>query len=64
MLVTPLGLDGKRKSSAFLAIDYVQAGEGDKVLVLKEGSSARLLLEDPKAPARAIIMGIVDRVDQ
>ncbi len=63
MLVVPLSLEGKEKEGkSFLAIDQVQAGEGETVIVLKEGSSARLVIDDPEAPARAIIMGIVDEV--
>jgi len=63
MLVGPLTLDGKRKGKTFLAVDYAQAGEGDNVLVIKEGSSARLIFDNPEAPVRGIIMGIIDRVD-
>lgn len=46
-----------------LAIDRVGAGVGEKVLVLKEGSSARSLFEDDRAPVRTVIVGIVDEIE-
>ncbi len=45
-----------------LAVDQVDAGPGDMVLILDEGSSARLILDQEGAPIRAVIVGIVDRV--
>jgi ethanolamine utilization protein EutN len=45
-----------------LALDAVQAGEGDTVLVLDEGNSSRLILGDSRAPVRTMIVGIVDAV--
>ena len=47
-----------------IAVDLVQAGPGDTVLVLDEGSSARQLLNaEPNGPVRAVIVGIVDAID-
>jgi microcompartment protein CcmK/EutM len=47
-----------------IAIDgSVNAGIGQRVLVLDEGNSARQIVADPQAPLRSIIVGIVDRVD-
>ena len=54
---------GRPEGDSLLAIDLVQAGKGDRVLVLEEGSSARLLLGNDVAPARAVIVGVVDHVD-
>lgn len=36
---------------------------GEKVLVLKEGSSARTLYEQNDAPIRTVIVGIVDEIE-
>ena len=47
-----------------IAIDTVQAGEGDLVLVLSEGNSSRQVLQCKDAPIRSTIVGIVDSVDQ
>ncbi len=60
MVVQPLDLLGGDKDDSLLAVDKVCAGAGDTVLVLNEGSSARQVAGDDKAPIRAIIMGVVD----
>lgn len=43
-----------------IAVDFVDAGEGDIVLVSQEGGSARKILDDKTAPVRSFILGIVD----
>ena len=43
-----------------VAVDFVDAGEGDIVLISQEGGSARQILDDKKAPIRTFIVGIVD----
>ena len=53
--------DGSFTEEDLLALDKAQAGVGDTVLVLNEGSSARTILNNDTAPVRAIIMGIVDQ---
>lgn len=63
LLVERLQLDGCADAKYDIAVDLVQAGPGDTVLVLDEGSSARTLLDDPDAPVRAVIVGIVDTID-
>ena len=46
-----------------IAVDMVQAGEGDIVLVLDEGNSARQIVDrEPDGAIRAVIVGIVDEV--
>ena len=64
LLVRPVD-PGLRKSMGepVLALDcHVGAGPGDLVLVMDEGSSARQILKDPKAPVRTIVCGVVDEV--
>ena len=61
MVVQPLNLDGSPKGDSLLAVDEVQAGVGDTVLVLNEGSGARQIVQNEQGPVRAIIMGIVDQ---
>ena len=46
-----------------IALDVVDAGVGDKVLVVQEGTSARKIFNDERIPVQAVIIGIVDRVD-
>jgi ethanolamine utilization protein EutN len=63
MLVTRLNLDGSEAAAYDICLDDAQAGVGDVVLVLDEGSSARQIIgKRGTGPARAIIVGIVDRV--
>ena len=64
LLVQPVELDEKTPLGAsFIAIDRVNAGEHDLVLVNKEGSSARLLLEDEEIPVQAVIVAVIDSID-
>jgi ethanolamine utilization protein EutN len=61
-VVQPIDPDGTPHGSAVLAIDTVQAGVGDTVLVIDEGNSARVIIQDTMAPVRCVIAGIVDEV--
>jgi len=64
LLVDKLGLDGKPTAKYDIAVDMVQAGLGDRVLVLDEGNSARQVLDrEPLGAIRAVIVGIVDEID-
>lgn len=45
-----------------VATDRVGAGVGERVLVMKEGSSARTMYGRNDAPVRTVIVGIVDEV--
>lgn len=52
------------KGKPLLALDAVQAGVGDRVLVIDEGGSARLILDDPSGVTiRTVVAGIVDQVE-
>jgi microcompartment protein CcmK/EutM len=58
LIVTPV--DG---GDSFLAVDRVQAGVGDVVLVNQEGNGTRQLLKlGQQVPIRSLIVGIVDEV--
>lgn len=46
----------------FVAVDAVGAGEGELVLIT-QGSSARLTPETKELPIDTVIVGLVDRVD-
>ena len=62
MIVQPLDLDNNPEGEAFLAIDTVQAGSGDRVLVMREGGSARIIFQDDEIPVQAVVTAIVDDV--
>lgn len=63
LLVDRLELDGKPSGDYIIAIDSVDAGAGETVLVIDEGNSARQIVKDDMAPLRSIIIGIVDDVE-
>jgi ethanolamine utilization protein EutN len=63
LVVQPVNPDGKSVGKSFLAIDTVQSGVGDIVLILEEGGSARLILDEPETfTVKAVIAGIVDEI--
>ena len=63
MLVQPLDLDGGPKGAPLMAIDGVDAGIGDRVLVIQDGRSAQLVLGKGTAAVDAAIIGVVDAVE-
>jgi microcompartment protein CcmK/EutM len=64
LVVDKLDLAGHPTSKYDIAVDMVQAGLGDVVLVLDEGNSARQVVDrEPLGAIRAVIVGIVDEVD-
>jgi len=64
LMVTRLNLDGTDTTSYDVCLDDVQAGVGDVVVVIDEGSSARQIIgKRGTGPARAIIVAIVDSVE-
>lgn len=63
LLVQPEGPDGRDAGESYVAIDLVQAGPGDRVLVLTEGTGIRQLIGKDVGAIRSAIVGIVDAVD-
>lgn len=63
LLCVASGLDGSAKEvDAFVAVDTVGAGAGEIVLVA-EGSAARVSAATRAAPTDATIVGIVDSIE-
>jgi ethanolamine utilization protein EutN len=63
-VVQPIDEAGKNLGNSFVAIDHVQAGVGDTVIVLTEGNGVRQILQmGDIVPIRSIIVGIVDHVE-
>ena len=62
LLVDQLDLEGKETGAYDIAVDVVQAGPGDTVLVLDEGNGARQILQLDPGAIRAVIVGVVDEV--
>lgn len=64
LLVQPLNLDGTDRGHALVALDAVQAGRGDRVLVTTEGYSAMTSVgRGRSSPIDAAVIGIVDHID-
>ena len=61
LVVKPVSPEGKEESGYVVAVDTVQAGSGELVIVVS-GSSARLAEGCKDKPVDASIVGIVDTV--
>lgn len=63
LLVDRLDLDGQPTGYYDIAVDVVQAGVGDVVLVLDEGNGARQIIgKEPDGAIRAVVVGVVDEI--
>jgi ethanolamine utilization protein EutN len=62
LIIQPIHPEGRATGKPFLAIDTVQAGPGDIVLVIDEGNSARLIINDTMAPVRSVVAAVVDEI--
>ena len=63
LLVQPLNLDGSDQGDPLLAMDAVDAGLGDRVLVVTEGWSAMSAVDRPDSPIDMAIIGVIDSVN-
>jgi microcompartment protein CcmK/EutM len=64
LVVQPLDERGADVGPSFVAVDRAQAGAGDKVLVLTEGTGVRQILKaGDLVPIRSVIVGVVDHVE-
>ncbi len=64
LLLRPVSPDGHANGKTRIGIDRAQAGVGDRVLVLDEGSSARQIMGDPEGAVKTIVIGVVDYVER
>ena len=64
LIVDRIDPDGKETGGYIIAVDSVGAGDGETVLVIDEGNSSRQVIDDPTAPVRSVIVGIVDEIAQ
>ena len=60
LLVQPVTPEGQATGRVTIAVDSVQAGPGDLVLVADEGNSAAQVLRRSRGVVRTVIVGVVD----
>ncbi len=53
---------GRATGAYLIAVDAVDAGVGERVLVLDEGNGARQVFGSDTAPVRSVVVGIIDHV--
>ena len=63
LLVQPLNLDGSNRGDAVVALDAVDAGVGDRVLLVTEGFSAMTSVGRPQSPIDMAVIGFIDEID-
>ena len=63
LVVQPLNLDGSDRGEAVLALDAVDAGIGERVLLVTEGFCAMTAVGRPNSPIDMAVGGVIDTVD-
>jgi len=63
LLVQPLNLDGSDRGDPVIALDAVDAGEGDRVLLSTDGYSAMTSVGRPNSPIDSAVIGVIDFVE-
>jgi len=63
LVVEKIDPDGRPTGDYLIAVDAVDAGAGERVIVLDEGNGARQVLASADAPVRSVVVGIVDHVE-
>ncbi len=63
LVVQPISAQGEKAGKSFLAIDMVDAGRGDRVLVNHEGHAPIDLLGLDEPPIRSLITCVVDAIE-
>jgi microcompartment protein CcmK/EutM len=63
LMVQPLNLDGAERGEPVIALDAVDAGVGERVLLATEGFSAMTSVGRPNSPIDMAVIGVIDAVD-
>jgi Carbon dioxide concentrating mechanism/carboxysome shell protein len=63
LLLQPLNLEGQPAGDVVVGLDAVDAGIGDRVLVVQEGFSAMTSVGHTESPIDAAVIGFVDQVE-
>jgi ethanolamine utilization protein EutN len=63
LLVQPLNLDGSNRGDAVVALDAVDAGVGDRVLLSTDGYAASSSVGRPQSPIDMAVIGFIDAIE-
>lgn len=63
LIVQPIDLDGKHIGKDVLALDTLDAGVGDTVLIIQEGAGAQQILKRKDVPVHTIVVAVIDGTD-
>lgn len=63
LLVEPLDLDDQPAGVPYVAVDVLDAGVGDRVLLATDGWAAMTAVNRLRSPIDAAVIGVVDRID-
>ena len=63
LLVQPLEPGGTEYGKPLIAIDMVDSGIGDVVLIIDQGTATRTVMDMEYPTIRTLILGVVDRID-
>lgn len=63
LVVDRLEPSGRPAGGYLIAVAAIDAGVGERVLVLDEGNGARQILANSQAPIRSVVVGVVDSID-
>ncbi len=63
LICQPVGLDGEFIGRDLVALDTVDAGVGDSVLVVQEGAAAAQVLKNKKVPVHSVIVAVIDGME-
>jgi ethanolamine utilization protein EutN len=61
--VQPLDAEGRDAGEALVALDAVDAGVGDRVLVTQDGWSASWAVRRPGSTLDAAVIGVIDAIE-
>lgn len=63
LVVQPLDLDGSDRGDAVLALDAVDAGVGDRILLATDGWASSSAVGRPQTPIDMAVIGFIDEID-
>ncbi len=63
LVVQPIHPDGSDRGDVVLALDAVDAGIGDRVLVVQEGFAAMAAVHRPNSPIDMSVVGVIDSIE-